>query len=169
VVSVVIMHTIIGVFAGSALSNSKLLLTSVLLCGAALQDDVDGGPAGSEYMASSIVKGCPDECLSVLVDLSSNTTILGPASKIELLEDGEERQVRAQLLLLSSSMASCERVLRHCGLRCAISVPPCSQGMPATGLRETRKQTCMVWCACRSCVWWWRLLGWHAACVPPGR
>lgn len=44
-------------------------------------------------MASSIVKGCPDECLSVLVDLSSNTTILGPASKIELLEDGEERQV----------------------------------------------------------------------------
>jgi len=45
-------------------------------------------------MASSIVKGCPDECLSVLVDLSSNTTILGPASRIELLEDGEERQVR---------------------------------------------------------------------------
>lgn len=44
-------------------------------------------------MASSIVRGCPDECLSVLVDLSSNTTILGPASRIELLEDGEERQV----------------------------------------------------------------------------
>lgn len=44
-------------------------------------------------MASSIVKGSPDECLSVLVDFSSNTTILGPASKIELLEDGEERQV----------------------------------------------------------------------------
>lgn len=56
-------------------------------------DDADREPAGSEYMASSIVRGCPDECLSVLVDLSSNTTILGPASKIELLEDGEERQV----------------------------------------------------------------------------
>lgn len=59
-----------------------------------MQDDASDGPAGSEYMASSIVKGCPDECLSVLVDLSSNTTILGPASRIELLEDGEERQVR---------------------------------------------------------------------------
>lgn len=58
-----------------------------------LQDDDAGEPAGSEYMASSIVRGCPDECLSVLVDLSSNTTILGPASRIELLEDGEERQV----------------------------------------------------------------------------
>lgn len=63
---------------------------------APLQDEDAGGEApGSEYMASSIVRGCPDECLSVLVDLSSNTTILGPASKIELLEDGEERQVCA--------------------------------------------------------------------------
>lgn len=48
---------------------------------------------GSEYMASNIVRGSPDECLAVLMDMSSNTTILGPASKIELLEDGAERQV----------------------------------------------------------------------------
>jgi hypothetical protein len=52
-------------------------------------------PPGSEYMASSIVKGCPDECLSVLVDPSSHTTILGPASRIQLLENGPERQVQA--------------------------------------------------------------------------
>lgn len=73
-------------------------------------------------MASSIVRGCPDECLSVLVDLSSNTTILGPASKIELLEDGEERQVRGQLMLLSFSTASCGCVLPRCGLRCDVSL-----------------------------------------------
>eukprot|EP00878_Enallax_costatus_P013055 GHUV01013640.1.p1 GENE.GHUV01013640.1~~GHUV01013640.1.p1 ORF type:complete len:417 (+),score=99.54 GHUV01013640.1:178-1428(+) len=48
---------------------------------------------GSEYMASSIVRGSPDECLAVLMDMSSNTTILGPASKIELLEEADERQV----------------------------------------------------------------------------
>jgi hypothetical protein len=48
---------------------------------------------GSEYMASSIVRGSPDECLAVLMDLRSNTTILGPASQIELLEEEAERQV----------------------------------------------------------------------------
>jgi hypothetical protein len=48
---------------------------------------------GSEYMASSIVRGSPDECLAVLMDLRSNTTILGPASQIELLEEEQERQV----------------------------------------------------------------------------
>ena len=52
---------------------------------------------GSEYMASSIVRGSPDECLAVLMDMSSNTTILGPASKIELLEEADERQVRLGL------------------------------------------------------------------------
>jgi hypothetical protein len=45
-------------------------------------------------MASSIVRGSPDECLAVLMDMASNTTILGPASAIELLEDADERQVR---------------------------------------------------------------------------
>lgn len=48
---------------------------------------------GSEYMASSIVKGSPDECLAVLMNMSSNTTILGPASRFVLLEEGDERQV----------------------------------------------------------------------------
>eukprot|EP00775_Hariotina_reticulata_P008904 gene8904-9081_t len=48
---------------------------------------------GSEYMASSIVRGLPDECLDVLMHLGSHTTILGPASRIQLLEDGAERQV----------------------------------------------------------------------------
>lgn len=56
----------------------------------------DGGSGsvlsrGSEYMASSIVRGSPDECLAVLVDPSSNTTILGPASSISLLEADLER------------------------------------------------------------------------------
>ncbi|WIA14192.1 hypothetical protein OEZ85_002731 [Tetradesmus obliquus] len=64
-----------------------------------LWGDEEGGDAaaglgvGSEYMASSIVRGSPDECLAVLMDLASNTTILGPASAIELLEDADERQV----------------------------------------------------------------------------
>eukprot|EP00879_Flechtneria_rotunda_P033504 GHRR01037116.1.p1 GENE.GHRR01037116.1~~GHRR01037116.1.p1 ORF type:complete len:457 (+),score=146.66 GHRR01037116.1:1129-2499(+) len=57
------------------------------------QGQQDTKEQGSEYMASSIVRGSPDECLSVLMDLTSNTTILGPASKIELLEAGNERQV----------------------------------------------------------------------------
>jgi len=52
---------------------------------------------GSEYMASSIVRGLPDECLDVLMHLGSHTTILGPASRIQLLEDGAERQVRRLL------------------------------------------------------------------------
>jgi hypothetical protein len=73
------------------------------------QDDAGGEPLGSEYMASSIVRGCPDECLSVLVDLSSNTTILGPASKIELLEDGEERQVGGQGSILCVFSTGCWR------------------------------------------------------------
>lgn len=73
------------------------------------QDDAGGEPLGSEYMASSIVRGCPDECLSVLVDLSSNTTILGPASKIELLEDGEERQVGGQ----GGALCMCSRCQRN--------------------------------------------------------
>lgn len=57
---------------------------------------------GSEYMASSIVRGSPDECLAVLMDMSSNTTILGPASKIELLTEADERQVRLGGLLCCS-------------------------------------------------------------------
>lgn len=62
-------------------------------CSGVWAGDEAGEGVGSEYMASCIVRGSPDECLEVLMDLSSNTTILGPASKIELLEDGEERQV----------------------------------------------------------------------------
>jgi hypothetical protein len=57
-------------------------------------DTAAGLGVGSEYMASSIVRGSPDECLAVLMDMASNTTILGPASAIELLEDADERQVR---------------------------------------------------------------------------
>eukprot|EP00882_Tetradesmus_deserticola_P014642 GHRQ01015578.1.p2 GENE.GHRQ01015578.1~~GHRQ01015578.1.p2 ORF type:complete len:156 (-),score=63.73 GHRQ01015578.1:692-1159(-) len=56
-------------------------------------DAAAGLGVGSEYMASSIVRGSPDECLAVLMDMASNTTILGPASTIELLEDADERQV----------------------------------------------------------------------------
>jgi hypothetical protein len=83
-----------------------------------LLTQADGGPAGSEYMASSIVKGCPDECLSVLVDLSSNTTILGPASKIELLEDGEERQVRCHSCQPQRGRHSACGVVVHCWAEC---------------------------------------------------
>ena len=41
---------------------------------------------------SASVRGAPSEVLDVLVNGSSNTTILGPASKVELLgnEDQEE-------------------------------------------------------------------------------
>jgi hypothetical protein len=61
------------------------------------EEEGSNASAGSEYMASSIVRGSPDECLAVLMDLASNTTILGPASTIELLEDADERQVRPPL------------------------------------------------------------------------
>ncbi|KAI8473368.1 MAG: hypothetical protein J3K34DRAFT_375550, partial [Monoraphidium minutum] len=50
-------------------------------------------PQEGEYMASSIVKGTPEECLAVLMDLGSHVTILGPASDIECLGGSEGRQV----------------------------------------------------------------------------
>lgn len=57
-------------------------------------DALDG--VGGEYMASSIVRGSPTECVNVLMNPASNTTILGPASEIEILESTEDRQVGGQ-------------------------------------------------------------------------
>jgi hypothetical protein len=99
-----------------------------------LQDDAGGEPLGSEYMASSIVRGCPDECLSVLVDLSSNTTILGPASKIELLEDGEERQVGGHGSTLCMCSKGCQRQQRQCLLQ-----EYCSKNLPTNN-----SETCVA-------------------------
>jgi len=57
-------------------------------------DALDG--PGGEYMASSIVRGSPSECLRVLLNPASHTTILGPASSIEELDATAERQARAR-------------------------------------------------------------------------
>lgn len=45
-------------------------------------DDADC--AGGEYMVSSVVRGTPADCLKVLMDHNSNTTILGPATFLEV-------------------------------------------------------------------------------------
>ena len=42
-----------------------------------------------QYLVSASVRGTPAAVLDVLVNGSSNTTILGPASKVELI-DGED-------------------------------------------------------------------------------
>lgn len=48
-------------------------------------DNPDGSDSrGGEYMVSSVVRGSPADCLRVLMDHNSNTTILGPATYIEV-------------------------------------------------------------------------------------
>ena len=47
---------------------------------------------GGEYMVSAAVRGSPGDVLDVLINGSSNTTILGPASKVELLDCGCDEQ-----------------------------------------------------------------------------
>lgn len=54
--------------------------------------DVEG--VGGEYMVSSIVRGTPEQCLAALTHRSSTTTILGPASHVEVLSSDEESQVK---------------------------------------------------------------------------
>lgn len=48
---------------------------------------------GGEYMVSAIVRGSPQECLAILMNPLSNTTLLGPASKVEVLSMESESQV----------------------------------------------------------------------------
>ncbi len=40
---------------------------------------------GGEYMVSATVRGSPADVLDVLINGSANTTILGPASRVEVL------------------------------------------------------------------------------------
>ncbi len=54
------------------------------------------GQRGEEYMASTIIKGTPQECLDVLINSGSHTTILGPASHIRVLEQESDSQVSLQ-------------------------------------------------------------------------
>lgn len=55
------------------------------------------GQRGEEYMASTIIRGTPQECLDVLINPRSHTTILGPASHIRVLEKEPDSQVSPQL------------------------------------------------------------------------
>jgi hypothetical protein len=58
---------------------------------------------GGEYMVSSIVRGTPEQCLAALTHRSSTTTILGPATAVEVLsregdaQVGRERGICCQL------------------------------------------------------------------------
>lgn len=62
------------------------------------------GQRGEEYMASTIIKGTPQECLDVLINSGSHTTILGPASHITVLEQESDSQV---------SLHGCRSVLQR--------------------------------------------------------
>jgi hypothetical protein len=48
---------------------------------------------GGEYMVSSIVRGTPEQCLAALTHRSSTTTILGPATAVEVLSRDGNAQV----------------------------------------------------------------------------
>ena len=46
---------------------------------------------GGEYMVSASIDGPPEEVLELLMEGSSNTTILGPASKVEVLKASKDK------------------------------------------------------------------------------
>ena len=46
---------------------------------------------GGEYMVSASIDGPPGEVLELLMEGSSNTTILGPASKVEVLNSTKDK------------------------------------------------------------------------------
>ncbi len=61
-----------------------------------------------EYMVSAVVRGSPTEVLDVLMHNSANTTILGPATKVEVLgankdevEPGTNKEVGWQGSMMS--------------------------------------------------------------------
>uniref|UniRef100_A0A7R9VPK8 PH domain-containing protein n=1 Tax=Chlamydomonas euryale TaxID=1486919 RepID=A0A7R9VPK8_9CHLO len=60
------------------------------------------GNLGGEYMVSSIVRGPPQQVCDALMTGSSHTTILGPASSVEVLETtvGEDSQTKEVLRLV---------------------------------------------------------------------
>lgn len=52
---------------------------------------------GGEYMMSSIVKGTPAQCLAALTHSSSASTILGPATAVDVLRtDGDTQASKAR-------------------------------------------------------------------------
>ncbi len=46
-----------------------------------------------EYMVSAVVRAPPSQCLRVLMDPASQTSILGPATEVEVIESQHGRQV----------------------------------------------------------------------------
>lgn len=50
---------------------------------------------GGEYMASQVVRGTPQQCLTALTHLSSTTTVIGPAMHVEVLQHAQDAQVRS--------------------------------------------------------------------------
>ena len=56
-----------------------------------VRGDAGGGMGGGEYMVSASIDGPPGEVLELLMEGSSNTTILGPASKVEVLNSKKDK------------------------------------------------------------------------------
>ncbi|GAX78760.1 hypothetical protein CEUSTIGMA_g6197.t1 [Chlamydomonas eustigma] len=57
---------------------------------------------GGEYMVSASIRGSPTEVLDVLLEGTANTTILGPASSVEVLqcdEDSDQKRTVMRLVL----------------------------------------------------------------------
>mmetsp|Transcript_6312 Transcript_6312/g.13904 ORF Transcript_6312/g.13904 Transcript_6312/m.13904 type:complete len:915 (+) Transcript_6312:68-2812(+) len=56
---------------------------------------------GGEYLVSSVVRGSPQDVLDVLMHTSSHTTILGPATKSEVLECTQHNEETKELLRMT--------------------------------------------------------------------
>jgi hypothetical protein len=69
---------------------------------------------GGEYMVSSIVRGTPEQCLAALTHSSSTTTILGPATAVEVLSRQGDAQVGRECGILTSFMAVNAQSIRDC-------------------------------------------------------
>lgn len=72
------------------------------------QQNDDSTGVGGEYMVSAVVRGRPNDVLDVLMHGSANTTILGPARKVEVLEcskpdNNTTKEVGAQRLSVESA------------------------------------------------------------------
>ncbi|KAG1665198.1 hypothetical protein FOA52_002599 [Chlamydomonas sp. UWO 241] len=71
-------------------------------------DEPSAGGPGGEYMVSASIRGSPAEVLSVLMQGSANTTILGPASIVEMLDCALPRGPNGAL----DTSASCKELIR---------------------------------------------------------
>jgi hypothetical protein len=64
------------------------------------------GEMGGEYLVSAAVRGPPSEVLDVLMNGSSNTTILGPASRVQVLDCQQDADISKSVSLGRCTLAS---------------------------------------------------------------